>query len=170
MVKVSVVMGSDSDLKIMSPCLEALEKFGVPFEVLISSAHRLPEKTAEFAGKAASRGVEVIIAGAGAAAHLAGVIAAWTTLPVIAVPLSGSALGGLDALYAMVQMPKGVPVATVAVDGAFNAGILAVQILALQDPVLSEKLKDYKTELAAQVKAKNRRLQELGYRSYLEKK
>lgn len=170
MVKVSVVMGSDSDLKIMSPCLEVLEKFAIPFEVLISSAHRLPGETAAFARKAASRGVKVIIAGAGAAAHLAGVIAAWTILPVIAVPLSGSALGGIDALYAMVQMPKGVPVATVAVDGAFNAGILAVQILALQDPALSEKLKDYKTELAAQVQQKNRSLQELGYRGYLEKK
>jgi len=170
MVKVSVVMGSDSDLKIMSSCLEALEKFSISYEVLISSAHRLPAETAEFAGKAASRGVKVIIAGAGAAAHLAGVIAALTTLPVIAVPLSGSALGGLDALYAMVQMPKGIPVATVAVDGAFNAGVLAAQILALEDPVLGEKLADYKKELASQVKGKNRRLQELGYRGYLEQK
>ena len=170
MVQVSVVMGSDSDLKIMSSCLDALEKFDIPFEVLISSAHRLPRETAEFAENAASRGIKVIIAGAGAAAHLAGVIAALTTLPVIAVPLSGSALGGLDALYATVQMPRGIPVATVAVDGAFNAGVLAAQILALYDPALSAKLADYKKELAAQVRGKNQRLQELGYRGYLEQK
>jgi len=168
MAKVCVVMGSDSDLKVMSSCLEALEKFQIPFEVRISSAHRLPEETAELARSAASRGVKVFIAGAGAAAHLAGVIAALTTLPVIAVPLSGSALEGLDALYATVQMPKGVPVATVAIDGAFNAGVLAAQILALHDPELSSKLVHYKKELASQVKEKNRRLQELGYRAYLE--
>lgn len=170
MVKVCVVMGSDSDLKVMSSCLEALEKFHILYEVVISSAHRLPDETAELARNAASRGIKVIIAGAGAAAHLAGVIAALTTLPVIAVPLSGSALGGLDALYAMVQMPRGIPVATVAVDGAFNAGILAAQILALQDPELSSKLVSYKKELALQVKEKNRQLQELGYRGYLGQK
>jgi 5-(carboxyamino)imidazole ribonucleotide mutase len=167
MVRVYVVMGSDSDLKIMSSCLEALEKFQITYEVFISSAHRLPDETARLAREAAPKGVKVIIAGAGAAAHLAGVIAAWTTLPVIAVPLSGSPLGGLDALYATVQMPKGIPVATVAVDGAFNAGVLAAQILALQDVELGSKLARYKEELALQVTEKNQRLQELGYRGYL---
>ncbi len=167
MAQVCVVMGSDSDLKVMSSCLEALEKFQIAYEVFISSAHRLPGETAELAREAASRGVKTIIAGAGAAAHLAGVIASWTTLPVIAVPLSGSALGGLDALYATVQMPRGIPVATVAVDGAFNAGVLAAQILALQDEELGGRLARYKEELALQVKEKNRRLQDQGYRGYL---
>lgn len=168
MTKVCVIMGSDSDLKIMQDCLVALEKFDIGYEVLISSAHRLPDETAEIARAAAPRGIEVIIAGAGMAAHLAGVIAALTPLPVIAVPLSGSALGGLDALYAMVQMPRGIPVATVAVDGAFNAGVLAAQIIGVGDPRVREKLLTYKEELAAQVKLKNKKLQEVGYRRYLE--
>lgn len=167
MAIVSVIMGSDSDLPVMSQCLDALEKFGLPYEVLISSAHRLPDETAEIARKAVSRGIEVIIAGAGGAAHLAGVIAALTPLPVIAVPLSGSPLGGVDALYAMVQMPKGIPVATVAVDGAFNAGVLAAQIIGIKDPLVREKVIAYKKELAQQVKEKNERLQKIGYAQYL---
>ncbi len=168
MTKVSVIMGSDSDLKVMQDCLAALEKFDIGYEVLISSAHRVPDQTAQIARDAASRGISVIIAGAGMAAHLAGVIAAHTVLPVIAVPLSGSALSGIDALYAMVQMPRGVPVATVAVDGAYNAGVLAAQIIGVSDTAVREKLLAYKEELAAQVKQKNKKLQEVGYRRYLE--
>ena len=165
---VSVVMGSDSDLPVMSLCLDVLAEFQLSYEVRISSAHRLPEETAEFARNAAGRGVAVVIAGAGGAAHLAGVIAAWTPLPVIAVPLSSSPLGGLDALYATVQMPGGIPVATVAVDGALNAGILAAQICALQDPALRDRIVDYKQELARGVKKKNDILQKVGYRQYLQ--
>lgn len=168
MAKVSVVMGSGSDLSVMQDCLKALEKFSIPFEVLICSAHRLPEETVNFARGAASRGIGVIIAGAGAAAHLAGVIAALTSLPVIAVPLSGSPLGGVDALYAAVQMPRGVPVATVAIDGAFNAGVLAAQMIGIGDAAVRGKLDDYKKELAAEVNQKNSRLQEWGYRRYLQ--
>jgi len=168
--RVYVFMGSDSDLPVMAGCLEALERFGVEYEVHISSAHRVPEKTAEMAQNAASRGVEVIVAGAGSAAHLAGVIASHTPLPVIAVPFSGSALQGVDALYASVQMPRGVPVATVAIDGAFNAGILAVQILGLKDGQLGEKMAAYKEELSRQVQEKDARLQEVGYKQYLEEK
>lgn len=170
MTKVSVIMGSDSDLPVMSQCLSALEKFQLPFEVLISSAHRLPEETAEIARNAADRGIEVIIAGAGGAAHLAGVIAALTPLPVIAVPLSSSPLGGVDALYAMVQMPRGIPVATVAVDGAFNAGVLAAQIIGIKDPLVRERVIAYKKELAGQVREKNERLQALGYVQYLQER
>ena len=169
MAIISVVMGSDSDLPVMSLCLNFLAEFQLPFEVRISSAHRLPEETAEFARNAAGRGIEVIIAGAGGAAHLAGVIAAWTPLPVIAVPLSSSPLGGLDALYAMVQMPRGIPVATVAVDGAYNAGILAAQICAVKDPALRARIVHYKKELAEGVKQKNENLQKIGYRQYLRK-
>jgi 5-(carboxyamino)imidazole ribonucleotide mutase len=168
--KVSIVMGSDSDLPVMSQCLQALEWFGLPAEILISSAHRLPEETAAFAKNAAGRGVEVIVAGAGWAAHLAGMIAAFTPLPVIAVPLSGSALNGADALYAAVQMPRGVPVATVAIDGAYNAGVLAAQIIGVGDPLIREKVRQYKLELAEQVRAKNIELQELGCKAYLQKK
>ena len=170
MKKVYVVMGSDSDLPTMSQCLKALEKFQLSFEVFISSAHRLPEETAEIARNAASKGIEVIIAGAGGAAHLAGVIAALTPLPVIAVPLTGFSLGGIDALYAMVQMPRGVPVATVAVDGAFNAGVLAAQIIGIHDLSVREKIIAYKKELASQGKAKNDRLQQIGYENYLKEK
>ncbi len=161
-------MGSDSDLKVMKDCLGALEKFDIGYEVFISSAHRVPDETAQLARDAAGRGINVIIAGAGMAAHLAGVIAAHTILPVIAVPLSGSALSGIDALYAMVQMPRGVPVATVAVDGAYNAGVLAAQIIGVSDPAVGAKLTAYKSELATQVKQKNKKLQEVGYRRYME--
>lgn len=164
--QVSVVMGSDSDLSVMKEVLQALEKFDLPYEVQILSAHRLPEETAEFAKNAADKGIDVIIAGAGGAAHLAGVIAALTPLPVIAVPLKNSSLGGIDALYAMVQMPRGIPVATVAVDGAYNAGILAAQIIGVKESQVREKVLAYKKELAEQVKKKNERLQSLGYQNY----
>jgi len=143
---VSVVMGSSSDRPIMQKCIEALEMFEVKYEVKILSAHRTPDKTALFAKEAEERGVKVVIAGAGGAAHLAGAIAAHTTLPVIGVPLPTSYLQGIDALYSTVQMPPGVPVACMAVGewGAFNAGIFAVQIVSFMDESLRRRLKDYK--------------------------
>lgn len=170
MPKVSIVMGSDSDLEVMSEAVSALENFDIPCEVIISSAHRTPTETAELARGASQRGIEVIIAGAGGAAHLAGSIAALTPLPVIGVPLSGSALGGIDALYSVVQMPRGIPVATVAVDGAHNAALLAAQIIGVKDPQIREKVSAYKEELGTKVKKKNEELQQIGYSKYLQKK
>lgn len=158
--KVGIVMGSDSDLEVMQGAAEILGEFGIPFEMAISSAHRSPERTIEYASSAIERGIEVIIVGAGRAAHLAGVIAAHTTLPVIGVPIASGALNGVDALYSTVQMPSGVPVATMAIDGAKNAGILATQILALKYPMLRKKLKDYKIKMAESVEQKNARLKE----------
>jgi phosphoribosylaminoimidazole carboxylase PurE protein len=159
---VSIVMGSDSDLEVMQECGDVLKDFGVPYEMQVLSAHRTPELVAKFAGNAAKEGKKVMIAGAGAAAHLAGAVAANTTLPVIGVPLNATALNGLDALLATVQMPAGVPVATVAVGkpGARNAGLLAVQILALSDAKLTEKLSKYKDSMAESCQEKNKRLQE----------
>src|ERR1700674_1718222 len=158
---VSIIMGSDSDLDIMNEAAKALDLFDIPYEIDICSAHRSPARTSEFSRKAASRGIRVIIAGAGGAAHLAGVIAAETVLPVIAVPIAATSLGGLDALLAMVQMPAGIPVATVAIgkSGATNAGILAAQILATSDSGLTKKLLTYKQELARGVEEKSRKLQ-----------
>ncbi len=157
---VAIVMGSDSDLEIMREATKPLEEFGIPYDMDIASAHRSPARTAEFARGAASRGLKVIIAGAGGAAHLAGVIAAETTLPVIGVPIPSTSLGGLDSLLAIVQMPAGIPVATVAVGkaGATNAGILAAQMLALGDPELAKKLKGHKEKLARGVEEKSRKL------------
>jgi phosphoribosylaminoimidazole carboxylase PurE protein len=159
---VSIIMGSDSDLEIMNEAAKALEQFEVPYEIDICSAHRSPARTSEFSRSAAGRGIRVIIAGAGGAAHLAGVIAAETTLPVIAVPIAATSLGGLDALLAMVQMPAGIPVATVAIGkpGATNAGILAAQILATSDAELAKKLAAYKEKLARGVEEKSRKLRE----------
>jgi phosphoribosylaminoimidazole carboxylase PurE protein len=150
---VCIVMGSANDWPIMQGAAEMLARFHIPYEVTVSSAHRAPQRTAALAHEAAQRGVHVLIAGAGGAAHLAGVIAAHTTLPVIGVPIDSSSLQGLDALLATVQMPQGIPVATVAIGkaGAANAGILAAQILALHDPALAERLHQYKAELAAGV-------------------
>jgi 5-(carboxyamino)imidazole ribonucleotide mutase len=158
---VLIMMGSDSDLSVMEEAAKVLAEFGVSSEVRISSAHRAPKKTGRLAAEAASRGVKVIIAGAGMAAHLAGVVAAETTLPVIAVPMPGGALNGVDALYAMVQMPGGIPVATMAIGkaGAKNAGLLAVQILALSDSSLAGRLLDYKVQMAAEVEEKDAALQ-----------
>ncbi len=159
---VSIIMGSDSDLEIMNEAAKALDLFDVPYEIDISSAHRSPTRTSEFSRKAAGRGIRVIIAGAGGAAHLAGVIAAETILPVIAVPIAATPLGGLDSLLAMVQMPAGIPVATVAIGkpGATNAGILAAQILGTSDAELAKKLLAYKEKLARGVEEKSRKLQE----------
>jgi 5-(carboxyamino)imidazole ribonucleotide mutase len=159
---VLIVMGSDSDLPVMEEGARVLAEFGVPFEMRISSAHRSPQRTAALAAEAAGRGVRVMIAGAGMAAHLAGVIAAETVLPVIGVPIGGGALNGLDALCSTVQMPGGVPVATMAIGkaGARNAGILAVQILALNDAGLTEKLGNYREKLAQEVGEKDLSLQQ----------
>jgi 5-(carboxyamino)imidazole ribonucleotide mutase len=161
---VLIIMGSDSDLPVMEEGAKVLAEFGVPYEMRISSAHRSPQRTAVLAAEAAGRGIRVIIAGAGMAAHLAGVIAAETSLPVIGVPMGGSALGGLDALYSTVQMPGGIPVATMAIGkaGAKNAGIFAVQILALGDPLLIEGLKAFRERMAREVEEKDRALQDSG--------
>ena len=157
---VSIVMGSDSDLEVMREAGRALEEFGIPYEMDVTSAHRAPRKTAEFARSAAGRGVKIIIAGAGGAAHLAGVCAAESTLPVIGVPIPSSSLQGLDALLATVQMPAGIPVATVAIGkaGAYNAGVLAAQILASCDKSLAAKLAAHKEKLAKGVDEKSAKL------------
>jgi len=160
--KVLIVMGSDSDIPVMEEAAAMLKMFGVPFEMRISSAHRCPDRTAALAAQAEGRGVKVIIAGAGMAAHLAGVMAAGTILPVIGVPIGGGGLNGVDALHSTVQMPGGIPVATVAIGkaGAKNAGILAVQMLALSDEALAAQLKDFKESMALEVEEKDRALQE----------
>ncbi|WP_406676869.1 5-(carboxyamino)imidazole ribonucleotide mutase [Moorella sp. ACPs] len=164
---VGIVMGSDSDLPVMAQAASFLERFQIPYEVRILSAHRSPDAALEYARNAAGRGLKVLIAGAGGAAHLAGVLAAVTTLPVIGVPIKTAALGGVDSLYAMVQMPKGIPVATVAIDGAANAAILAAQILAVHDPDLQARLAAYKDELAREVAARDAKLAQLGIEGYL---
>ena len=158
--KVLVIMGSDSDFPVMEGCFKLLKKFGVGFEAHVASAHRTPERAAELSKGAKDAGFKVIIAAAGLAAHLAGVLAANTTLPVIGVPCKGGALAGVDALYATVQMPTGIPVATVAIDGGSNAAILATQIIATSDETLAGKLLDYKKELASSVDTKENKLQE----------
>jgi 5-(carboxyamino)imidazole ribonucleotide mutase len=145
--KVAVVMGSNSDEIVMKKALDVLKEFGVDYEVSVISAHRMPEKTREFAKNAKDNGIEVIIAGAGKAAHLPGVIASYTSVPVIGVPVKSSGLGGLDSLFSIVQMPRGVPVACMSLDGAENAAIMAIQILALKYSDLKEKLKEYKVRL-----------------------
>ena len=159
-VQVGIIMGSDSDFPLMKKAVDVLEEFGVGYEVKVSSAHRTPEDTLTYAETAVERGLKVIIAGAGAAAHLPGVIAAKTTLPVIGVPINATALNGLDALYAIVQMPSGVPVASVGIDGAKNAGLLAVQILATADDSLRDKLVRYKEDMKESVQKKNAKIQE----------
>ena len=158
--QVSIVMGSDSDLDIMREAGKALEEFGFQYEIDVTSAHRSPDRTADYARKAASRGIKVIIAGAGGAAHLAGVIAAHTTLPVIGVPIPSTSLNGMDSLLATVQMPAGIPVATVAIGkpGATNAGILAAQILGLVSDAVDKKLTAHKEKLANGVEEKSKKL------------
>ena len=152
-VIVAILMGSQTDVPKMEKAGEILKAFGVPHEAKVLSAHRLPDKVAEYAKSAEQRGIRVLIAGAGMANHLAGALAANTTLPVIGVPLTGSSLNGQDALYSTVQMPKGIPVATVAIDGSANAGFLAVEILALADEELREKLKAYRRSERAKLEA-----------------
>jgi len=160
MKKAAVIMGSDSDLPVLEPAFKRLKDFGIPFEAHVMSAHRTPERAADFAQNAKNNGFGVIIAAAGKAAHLAGVFAAHTTLPVIGIPVKSSTLDGLDALLSTVQMPAGIPVATVAIDGADNAAILAAQILALGDDALAEKIAKMKTDMAEQVVQKDKQLQE----------
>lgn len=159
---VAIVMGSDSDLEIMNEAAKSLDDFGIPYEIDIASAHRSPARTSEFARSAASRGVKVIIAGAGGAAHLAGVIAAETTLPVIGVPIPSTPLNGMDSLLSIVQMPAGIPVATVAIGkaGATNAGILAAQIIGLGNKTVADKLGRLKVKLAQSVEDKSQKLQQ----------
>ena len=158
---VLIVMGSDSDLPTMEEAAKVLTEFGVPFEMRISSAHRSPKRTAQLAHDAAGRGVQIIIAAAGMAAHLAGVVAAETTLPVIGVPMGGGPLSGMDALYATVQMPGGIPVATMAIGkaGAKNAGLFAVQILSLSNPELRTKFAEFRAQMAVEVEQKDAALQ-----------
>ncbi len=157
--QVAVLMGSDSDLPVMEKAIAALKELGLPFEVKVISAHRLPEKVEAYAKEARGRGIEVLIAGAGLAAHLAGAVAAHTTLPVIGVPLKSGALSGVDALYATVQMPPGVPVATVAVDGARNAAILAGQILSIKYPAIAKKLEEMRDKMKDDVERKSREIE-----------
>ena len=167
MVQVGIIMGSDSDLPVMSEAAKVLDSFGIEYELTIVSAHRTPYKMYEYASTAQERGLKVIIAGAGGAAHLPGMTAAITTLPVIGVPVKTRALSGVDSLYSIVQMPGGIPVATVAINGAKNAGLLAVQMLAAFDPKLQEKVKTYKRDLKDSVEEKAEKLENIGYANYL---
>ena len=162
MAQVSIVMGSDSDLPVMTKAAEVLESFGIAYEMRIISAHREPEQFFAYAKGAEERGIRVIIAGAGLAAHLPGMCAALFPLPVIGVPMHTSSLGGRDSLYSIVQMPSGIPVATVAIGGGKNAGLLAVRMLAIADDSLRDKLKAYTAKMASEVEAKDARLQEVG--------
>lgn len=162
-------MGSDSDLPTMQAAIAVCEEFGVPCEVAIVSAHRTPDRMVEYAKSAHQRGIKVIIAGAGGAAHLPGMVASLTPLPVIGVPVPSRHLQGVDSLYSIVQMPAGIPVATVAIGNAKNAGLLAVQILASHQPELLEKVQQYRQYLAESVLQKQAQLDELGYKQYLEK-
>lgn len=166
MAKVAIVMGSDSDMPIMKKAAEFLEEMGIDFEMTIISAHREPDIFFEWAKGAEDRGVKVIIAGAGKAAHLPGMCAALFPMPVIGIPMKTSDLGGVDSLYSIVQMPSGIPVATVAINGGQNAGILAAKILAASDPELLKKLKDYSDTMKQSVVAKAEKLDQVGYKNY----
>ena len=166
MATVGIVMGSDSDMPVMAKAAEMLDKFGIDYEMKIISAHREPDIFFEWAKGAEARGTKVIIAGAGKAAHLPGMCAALFPMPVIGIPMKTSDLGGVDSLYSIVQMPSGIPVATVAINGVQNAGILVAKILATSDADLLQKLKDYNEEMKNQVVEKDAKLQEVGYKEY----
>lgn len=166
MPQVGIVMGSDSDLKVMAKAADMLEELGIDYEMAIISAHREPDELIAWVRGAEERGEKVLIAGAGMAAALPGMCAALSALPVIGVPLAGSKLDGMDAVFSIMQMPPGIPVATVAIDGAKNAAILAARILAVGDQKILAKVKDYAKDLEEQVKAKNAKLQEVGYKNY----
>ena len=166
MAQVGIVMGSDSDMPVMSKAAEMLDKFGISYEMTIISAHREPDVFFEYAKTAESKGFKVIIAGAGMAAHLPGMCAAIFPMPVIGIPMHTTSLGGRDSLYSIVQMPSGIPVATVAINGGANAGILAAKILATSDSELLQKIKDYSESLKKSVQEKDARLQEVGYKNY----
>lgn len=167
MVMVGIIMGSDSDLPVMSEAAKVLDEFGVEYELTVVSAHRTPDRMYEYAKTAKERGLKLIIAGAGGAAHLPGMTAAITTLPVIGVPIKTRALNGVDSLYSIVQMPGGIPVATVAINGGKNAGLLAVQTLAAFDDELSKKVEAYKSNLEQSVIEKAEKLEQIGYEKYL---
>jgi len=167
---VGIIMGSDSDLEVFSEAAKVLEEFGVPYDLTVGSAHRAPERAQKYSAGAIGRGIKVLIAGAGGAAHLAGVIAAHTTLPVVGLPVKAKSLDGLDSLLSTVNMPPGVPVATVGINAGKNAGLLAVQILALSDTLLYDKLVIYKEKMARENEEKGNKMSELGYKRYLENK
>lgn len=169
MAKVGIVMGSDSDMQVMAKAAEVLEQLGIAYEMTIISAHREPDVFFEYAKGAEARGFKVIIAGAGKAAHLPGMCAALFPMPIIGIPMKTSDLGGVDSLYSIVQMPSGIPVATVAINGGANAGILAAKILATSDDEILQRLKKYSEDLKDQVVEKDQRLQEVGYKAYMEK-
>jgi 5-(carboxyamino)imidazole ribonucleotide mutase len=164
---IGIIMGSDSDLPTMQAAIAVCEEFGVPWEVEIVSAHRTPERMVDYAKQAHQRGIKVIIAGAGGAAHLPGMVASLTPLPVIGVPVQTRHLQGVDSLYSIVQMPAGIPVATVAIGNAKNAGLLAIQILGSHDPELLSKIQQYRQSLAEMVQEKQKKLNEVGYQQYL---
>ncbi|MBQ6406446.1 MAG: 5-(carboxyamino)imidazole ribonucleotide mutase [Butyrivibrio sp.] len=166
MAKVGIVMGSDSDMPVMAKAAQVLDELGVSYEMRIISAHREPDEFFEYAKTAEEKGFKVIIAGAGMAAHLPGMCAAIFPMPVIGIPMHTTSLGGRDSLYSIVQMPTGIPVATVAIGGGANAGILAAKILATSDPELLQKLKDYKETLKDSVIEKDKKLQQVGYKNY----
>ncbi len=166
MAKVGIVMGSDSDMPVMAKAAEILEKLGIEYEMRIISAHREPDLFYEYANSAEEAGIKVIIAGAGKAAHLPGMCAAIFPMPVIGIPMKTSDLGGVDSLYSIVQMPSGIPVATVAINGGANAGLLAAKILAVSDPELLARLKEYAKEQKKQVEEKDARLKETGWKEY----
>jgi 5-(carboxyamino)imidazole ribonucleotide mutase len=166
MAKVGIVMGSDSDMPVMAKAADVLEQLGIAYEMTIISAHREPDVFFEYAKSAEEKGFKVIIAGAGMAAHLPGMCAAIFPMPVIGIPMHTTSLGGRDSLYSIVQMPSGIPVATVAIGGGVNAALLAAKILAVSDGELLQKLKDYSRELKEQVQAKDAKLKEAGYKNY----
>ena len=168
MAKVGIVMGSDSDLGVMSKAAEILEKFGIDYEMTIISAHRMPDVFFDYANKAEEKGIKVIIAGAGGAAHLPGMCAAIFSMPVVGVPIHTQSLGGVDSLYSIVQMPSGIPVATVAINGGANAALMAAKILAVSDDELLTKLKEYKEDLKAGVMKKKDKIENVGYKKYME--
>ena len=167
MAKVGIVMGSDSDMPVMAQAADFLETMGIEFEMTVISAHREPDVFFEYAKSAEEKGYKVMIAGAGKAAHLPGMCAALFPMPVIGVPMKTSDLGGVDSLYSIVQMPSGIPVATVAINGGKNAGILAAKILAASDPELLQKLKDYSEEMKNEVVSKAEKLDGIGYKEYV---
>lgn len=170
MAKVGIVMGSDSDMPIMAKAADVLEELGIDYEMTIISAHREPDVFFEYAKTAEEKGFKVIIAGAGMAAHLPGMCAAIFPMPVIGIPMHTTSLGGRDSLYSIVQMPSGIPVATVAINGGANAALLAAKMLAISDGDLLAKLKDYSAKLKTQVEDKDRKLKEIGYKEYLNNK
>jgi len=167
-MKIGIIMGSDSDLPVMKEAAEFLEEMGIQYELTIVSAHRTPKRMYEYAETAIERGISVIIAGAGGSAHLPGMVASITTLPVIGVPIKSKTLSGVDSLYSIVQMPAGIPVATVAINGAKNAGILAASILSVYDKKIAEKLSEYKKNLSKTVIAKAEKLEKIGHEAYEE--